>query len=66
MKATEVQAGDRYHDPASGIPIYIVLEIIDVVPSHVKVLIEYQAGGTGIRTWDPNDDVPLDRPKRKE
>lgn len=60
MKAHEIKAGDQLVE--FGLVTYTVEEVVDVVPSHVKARVRYELDmTTGLRAWDPYDEVPLTR-----
>lgn len=56
MKARDIRVGDMYIDPQSGVPIWTVTEIVDVVPSHVKVRVQHREGG-GQLSWYPDEEL---------
>ena len=57
MKARDIQVGDTYIDPQSGVPIWVVQKIVDVVPSHVKVSVSTRTEPDVLIAWDPSDEV---------
>jgi hypothetical protein len=55
MKARDIQVGDYFIDPETGMPFYVVSEIL---PIQVRVVVEYRDGGDSYRTWELDDDIP--------
>lgn len=63
MRADTIEPGDVLIDPATGATIYTVVRpLYDHWREGLAVLVRYEVdGGTDVRCFDPEQDVPLSR-----
>jgi hypothetical protein len=63
MRADTIAPGDLLLDPATGAVIYTVVRpLTDHWREGIAVLVRYEVdGGTDVRCFDPDQDVPLVR-----
>jgi hypothetical protein len=67
MRADTIAPGDVLTDPATGAVIYTVVRpLTDHWREGLAVLVRYEVdGGTDVRCFDPEQDVPLTRPSEQ-